>query len=256
MTAPHPVTPVCPACGGTNTIVFSDGNAHCFDDDHEWDPATVTAIPRADRPAPVTVDTPDVGDVPLPPTPELAPFGLPSVEEVFGPESGAETDGPAGLEREPVGSTVRLEGGQIGFLVGYPDDDHIEVAVSEDRTEIVALSDVEAIFDTVPPEPGPDDEIQAPVAVVSPELVYMLSGMMIRMGIATIIDGPDGPEVGLPPVGWLQIDEELHATIEAAAATTVARLIVGYGIDVDDLLEGLDAENTPPEDGDQETEIP
>lgn len=228
MTATDPVRPTCPECGNTNTMVLSDGMARCFDDQHEWDPETVTALPR----------------------PPIAPFAMASVEEVFGPPPGFDVEAPADTRAELVGGTARMEGGQLGTVTGFPDDDHVTVLLNDGRSETVALSDVETITARAPafvPGPQPTADVTVPSWALD---VEALSNLILRAGLAAIETRDGVPVVGDPPADWLPRDESSNALVEAAAALAVARLVVAYEIDQADVYEYLDKQTNQEVQGD------
>lgn len=272
MTATEPATPVCPHCGSTETMILSDGAGRCFECQTEWDPKNLAGIPR--RPEPVASDLPSAAtpatgsraeDVSGPVTEDLetTPTGAeepapapnvdlpPSREQVEFERIAAEADAEtAALEAELVGASVVLEGGQMATIRSFPDLDHAVVQLSDLSEVTVPLGDIErSIMERGAHAPDPEPADDAGITV-TPEDAYMLSGLIIRMGIASIVEGPDGDEVGRPPAGWMPYSPEANALVEAGAAVAVARLIIAYDIPVQDLLEGLDSERPIVDTGD------
>lgn len=277
MTATQPATPACPECGGQNTMVLSDGMARCFDDQHEWDPKSVAALPRppAAVPSPEPTAQPatdadsaadSAGGVPadesspitatsLPEPPALEPFGMASTEEVFGPDLAGRADGATVDTDDLIGGTARLEGGQVALVLSFPDADHVVVRLNDGRDETVPLSDVERITRRAPePEPTEDGTDAGDVAEWITD-VRMLSDLILAAGVATVYDQAGENVVGQPPAGWLPRDATTNALVEAAVAVTVARLIVAYSIDTDDILEGV-SQTIPVIQTDDPTEVP
>lgn len=295
MTATQPANPVCPECGGTNTMVLSDGMARCFDDQHEWDPDKVSGFPRPQAaPAPATeapvaegiaADSPATGDVgtagdvvdPHSFDVTAAPATEPSTATPAGDVFPART--PVGADNlgltvdEMIGGTARLEGGQVAMVLSFPDPDHVVVRLNDGRDETVPLSDVERITPRAPEVvidvPADDRITLTPAEVDGPDFpfgaehpdeapvaewigdVQALSNLMLKAGVASVYETPDALVVGEPPKEWLPRDESSNALVEAAVAISIARLIVAYEIDVDDLLEGL-GETADTQQGDQQ----
>lgn len=195
MTAVQPVTPVCPECGGTNTMVLSDGMGKCFDDGHEWDPAQVTALPR----------------------PEIEPFQMASVDEVFGPPPGVDPEPGTLTHDEMVGGTARLEGGQVAQVLSFPDDDHVMVRLNDGRDELVPMSEVERITPRAPEYViEPEDDTAKPFEQASEE-----AGQIIQ-AVSTAID-----QVGEGPL------------TELVVTMAICRMMLAYEIEIEDLTETL-----------------
>lgn len=276
MTATQPAQPVCPECGKRNTMILSSGLGFCFDDHTEWDPAAVSALPRpqtAPEPVQTAADVlgppmesgaetegvtgtveprPETAGVPV--TPPLAPFGMADELSVFGPPPLDTADPTVPGTDDLVGGTARLEGGQVATVLSFPDADHVVVRTNDGRDETVALGDVEHITPRAPAyviDPAPEPAVTAGWITD----VEALSNIIIQAGVFTIEDVDGSPSVGPPPpAGWLPRDQSSNALVEAAAALAVARLVIAYELDVDDILEGVQAKQQPVE-GDQPTEV-
>lgn len=246
MTATEPANPVCPECGNRNTMVLSDGMARCFDDQHEWNPAEVSALPRSTSPRVAPLPAADVQTVAR--EPEAGAGGVPAAEPRDESQHDVpEPSAPASFTQdEMIGGTARLEGGQTALVLSFPDDDHVVVRLNDGRDETVSLSDVERITPRAPVEViEVADAAHAEVAEWIGD-VEALSNLMLKAGVATVYETPEALVVGEPPRDWLPRDQSSNALVEAAVAVSIARLIVAYELDCDDILEGTGG--TPPAD--------
>lgn len=226
-----PTVTACPTCTSTNAVGLSDGTLLCLDCRHEWNPADVPVsrpVPPPTRPVPVPspAATTDRKAVARPPGTSV------DTDTVAGPDDD-DAGGPAvavSLE-ELVGTDVVLEGGQPATIVGFPDDDHMEVIVGEgsdtERFEVVGFNDVERSITAPPPEVAVSDETAVALAQVN----MAVAGLVIRAGLASIAGEYPDAQLLTPPTGWLPLDTEALPALEQGVAYAVAFLIHAYSLD-------------------------
>src|SRR5579864_7600337 len=209
-------------------MVLSDGNGRCFDCQSEWDPNNLSALPRT--PARVAVDEPAARAGTAPPAaPVVDEVGSDAQFEAARERLTADVDADADrMLAELIGASVVLEGGQMATIRAFPDKDHAVVELSDLSQETVDLDVILRSIQTHgerAPEVAPE---VAPIPAPSPDDVFMLSGLILRMGVASIVETDDGDQVGRPPAGWLPYSFEVAQLVEAASAVAVARLIIAY----------------------------
>lgn len=233
MTVAEPTPIVCPQCGGTNTGIGASGSAICRDCAHLWNP----------------------DDPHAPAAPVVAPFAMAPADEVFLVDDIPIADVPPEMQESMVGGGAVLEGGQVATVVSFTEHDTVVVRLSTGDLEEVPLADVERIMPPViVPEPAviPDD-----VEGFAPDvtLAVTLAKLIVRAGVESVNGTGEDVTPGMPPVGYLPADPELHEVVERAAGLAVAMLVDLFALDVDTILVAVGATTETPDQGDPQTEV-
>lgn len=209
--------------------------------------------------------------------PRIEPFAMAPVEEVYGktsPNVGrnadvlvetAETLDRARSDDDPdtyadrfdtlIGGIATLEGGQVTEVVSFTTHDSVIVRLSTGDLEDVDLNDVQAI---VPPVVVPDPAVlPETVDGLAPDaqLSLTLARLIIRAGCESVNGTGADVTPGVPPVGYLPVEPDLHNVIERAAGLAVGMLIEVFELDVDAILEWVGAVHDETDQGDQTTEV-
>lgn len=257
-------------------MVGASGNGLCFDCQHSWDPATVTAGPK---PAPLNQPPGVIGIVDTgepPPVPLLAPFDMATVEEVYG--SIAEPDDRTATfpPEELIGGTARLEGGQLATVVSFPSIDSVEVVLNDGRTEIVDFSDVERITPRAPAPatdavdvPVPAEYVDAVESLIAEreydkgdgneeaaavKLTGELAVLIVKAAVASMPDAARPGEIVPVPIGFLPDDPGLFPIVEQAAVQAVRGVIAVFELDAAVLLAAVGLGDEEPNQGDPQQE--
>jgi hypothetical protein len=165
--------------------------------------------------------------LPLPPTVETVDDD--TARELEGFIASTDAESAAYLE-QLVGTGITLEGGQRAVILGFGDDDAIDVQLSNGDYATVAFNDV------VHADNGPADveivehEIDDATAEVFGMASLLLACMVIEAGVASI-EG-DGADAHLVPAatGWFPEDEDAVPVMELAAAGAVAMLVQTFAL--------------------------
>lgn len=223
----------CPNCASRNTTIGGSGAAMCLDCATMWDPA--------DAPAP------SVLAAAIDPTVDLE-RDLEALQ--------AEVDADAAqLLADLVGNVATLEGGQTGEVVAFDPNDDVIVRLDSGDLVHVPLGDVTAMrAPVVIPDPvaTPDDVDSAPPDML---LALTLAQTIIRAGCESVHGSGEHVTPGVPPVGYLPADPELHAVVERSAGLAVGMLIEMFELDVDQILEWVGAVSDEEIQGDPTTEV-
>lgn len=219
MTATDAAPLACPYCASTNTTIGGSGSAMCLDCATMWDPADADPV-NAPREVSI-IDGQLVAGV------EALTTELRGLAEE--------------LEGDMVGGVATLEGGQTGEVVAFAPDGDVIVKVASGDLLHVAIGDVERIMPPVViPEPVamPDTIAAAPPDMV---LALTLAQTIIRAGCESVNGSGENVTPGVPPVGYLPTEPELHAVVERAAGLAVGMLIEVFELDVEAILEWVGA---------------
>lgn len=209
MTTETETTSACPRCNSTAGMALSSGARLCFECRYEWTgdgaPATITEPPF--------VPTMTADDVLGPPDSELEARAAEARLDAM------------------VGTLVRLEGGQLGMIRGFPDDDHAEIEIhyesGERETTVVDFNDITATANIPDAAPVVDDETQRQIAGA----VATCAGMILQAALETITTEGDRTVVNIPPTGWLPRDTDAWAVVEQGAAYAAAILVYAHELD-------------------------
>lgn len=231
MTQAQQVTIVCPQCQSEQGVPMSDGTRLCLSCRNEWDPSRPQLVAQAPTPpAPAPMSPPEDNDATT--RAAVPPGAPPTVDDVLGPpaEVLAEREAQARLDAM-VGTQVVLEGGQVATIVGFPDDDHVEVSFAGEVDgfdgAVVDFNDVVRSIDAPPPVADVDDETAHGLAAVN----MTIAGLVLRAGVASIAGEYPNAELLTPPSGWLDLDPDMIPALEQGCAYAVAFLIHAYSID-------------------------
>lgn len=219
----------------------------------------------------------DPAESQLSPPPVIEPFGMAPVDEVYGelarlaaadaPDSDNIADVSAWLHasgnhdtyeeriESMVGGSATLDGGQVAEVVSFTSSETVIVrTVSGDLAE-VPIGDVLRIMPPVViPEPVavPDTIDAAPPDML---LALTLAQTIIRAGCESVHGSGEHVTPGVPPVGYLPAEPELHAVVERSAGLAVGMLIEMFELDVDAILEWVGAVSESDDSGNPTTEV-
>lgn len=228
-------TLACEQCGNSDPhrlIRMTDPNVLCLECRHEGPPGkgrpvSVSAPPPSDPdPAPAS----DVPRVRLTLTSETSD----DVDVTSGPSDQPDAgDDPQAALDAAVGTTVLLDGGQSATVLGFPDDDHVEVRLTVDEPDgrpfVVDMNDVVRSVDTPTLVADVPDDVAEALARVN----ATVAALMLQAAIATLQGEAPDYEFGTPPTGWLPDDVETLPAVEQGVAYGAAALIYSLGIPVD-----------------------
>lgn len=135
-----------------------------------------------------------------------------------------------------LGGVATLEGGQIGVVLGFPDDDHVTIELRNGEIVNVDYGDVESIVmaERSPVAASVDVDDDTAGAIAQADMT--IAGLILKAGVATVRGVGDTAELGTPPEGYLPADADMFPIVERGAATAAALLIMVCQVDTDALL--------------------
>ena len=209
MTTEMTATTVCPRCQSEQGMTLASGARLCFECRYEW---TGDGVPATTTDPPLVV--------------------VPAEEDYLGPPAEVIEADRAQAELDAlIGTDVILDGGQVGRIVEFADDDHIVVDIAHgDEIETVTV-EYNDVVRSLPRAPDPSPQVDEATQLAIARTVAQCAGMIVEAALATLATDGDRQIIQIPPSGWLPRDTEAWAVVEQGAAYAVAMLIYGWELD-------------------------